>query len=72
MGIAFGRRGSLTDYLSDSDIVELHKTIGSFVIQFPLLHCEECTSALSNGSQNAVFLESCGAFRLYELTKILF
>lgn len=36
----------LTDFPEDLAITELYETIGNLVIQFPLLHCEECAKTL--------------------------
>ena len=36
----------LTDFPEDNAIRELHEAIGYLVIQFPLLHCEECAKTL--------------------------
>jgi Papain fold toxin 2 len=37
--------------LDDSTIAEIHAEIGSLVIRFPLLHCEECARTLKRWLQ---------------------
>lgn len=36
----------LSIHRDDEAIAELYQEIGNFVVQFPLLHCEECASTL--------------------------
>jgi hypothetical protein len=36
----------LTEPLDDAAIAELYEAIGNIVVRFPLLHCQECASAL--------------------------
>jgi hypothetical protein len=36
----------LTEPLDDAAITQLHEAIGNIVVQFPLLHCQDCASTL--------------------------